>query len=156
MRSSPQLSRHGVAHANRFPAAGRLMRAGRAGAGGGSDARAHRRLSLSTGARRWQCERDHGCSLSERASVEPIDRRVGTNIRPSRARTPARAGCDEDSHSDARCLANCSPTPRRRRCASFEIFSRKLTCSVAMNEADASVVASPRGLLLITLFILIQ
>lgn len=80
------------------------------------------------------------------ASVEPIDRRVGTNIRPSRARTPARAGRDEDSHIDARCLANCSPTPRRRRCASFEIFSRKLTCTVAMDEAGASAVASPRGL----------
>lgn len=40
------LSRRGVAHANRFQVAGRLMRAGRADTGGGSDARAHYRPSL--------------------------------------------------------------------------------------------------------------
>lgn len=72
------------------------------------------------------------------ASVEPIDRRVGTNIRPSRAPTQARSGRDEDSHTDKRCLANCSPTLSRRRCASFENFSRKLTCTVAMDEAPAA------------------
>ncbi|KAG6444818.1 hypothetical protein O3G_MSEX003533 [Manduca sexta] len=58
-------SRCGVTHANRFPAAGRLMRAGRAGAGGGSDARAHRRPSLSRSERMRPSERDHDTSLSQ-------------------------------------------------------------------------------------------
>lgn len=62
-------SRNGVAHANSFPAAGRLMRAGHAGAGGGSDARAHRLPSLSRGASENQCERDHDTSLSQRRLV---------------------------------------------------------------------------------------
>ncbi|CAH0398800.1 unnamed protein product [Chilo suppressalis] len=65
-RSKPQLDRHEVARANRFPAAGRLMRAGRAGAGGGSDARAHHRPSLSISSFGSECERDHDCSLSQR------------------------------------------------------------------------------------------
>lgn len=62
-------SRHGVAHANRFPAAGRLMRAGRAGAGGGSDARAQRQPSLSPSVVLNRCERDHDTSLSQRRLV---------------------------------------------------------------------------------------
>ncbi|KAJ8713546.1 hypothetical protein PYW07_013916 [Mythimna separata] len=62
-------SQHGVAHANRFPAAGRLMRAGRAGAGGGSDACAHHRPSLSADAPPPQSERDGDNSLSQRRLV---------------------------------------------------------------------------------------
>ncbi|KAJ8716051.1 hypothetical protein PYW08_013336 [Mythimna loreyi] len=62
-------SQHGVAHANRFPAAGRLMRAGRAGAGGGSDACAHHRPSLSADAPLSQSERDGDNSLSQRRLV---------------------------------------------------------------------------------------
>ncbi|CAB3251746.1 unnamed protein product [Arctia plantaginis] len=63
------LSRRGVAHANRFQVAGRLMRAGRADTGGGSDARAHYRPSLSSRAPRLQSERDHDNSLSQRRLV---------------------------------------------------------------------------------------
>lgn len=58
-------SQRGIAHANCFPAAGRLMRAGRAGAGGGSDARAHRLPSRSAGAQVRSCERDGDTSLSQ-------------------------------------------------------------------------------------------
>ncbi|KAL4712047.1 hypothetical protein ACJJTC_003714 [Scirpophaga incertulas] len=81
-RPKPQLEEHEVAHANRFPAAGRLMRAG-------------------------------GTSTGGAASVEPIDRLVGTNIRPSRARTPTQHSSDEDSHIEAQNLANCSPAAHR-------------------------------------------
>lgn len=58
-------SRRGIAHTNCFPAAGRLMRAGRAGAGGGSGARAHRLPSRSARARAGRSERDRDTSLSQ-------------------------------------------------------------------------------------------
>lgn len=130
-------SRHGVAHANRFPAAGRLMRAGRAGAGGGSDARAHRRPSLSGRAAPHRSERDHDTSLSQR-------RLVNTNRLRSRDKI-------FDLHftthtSAAAALVAMSPTHARRgsriarhsspaRSATFDNFSRKLTCTVTVDEA---------------------
>ncbi|OWR43159.1 hypothetical protein KGM_213598 [Danaus plexippus plexippus] len=59
----------GIAHANCFPAAGRLMRAGRAGAGGGSGARAHRPPSRSGAAPARGRERDGDSSRSQRRLV---------------------------------------------------------------------------------------
>lgn len=112
-------SRHGVTHANRFPAAGRLMRAGRAGAGGGSDACAHRRPSLSADAASPQSERDGDNSLSQR-------RLVNTNRPRSRdkystftsRRTRARALIASRQPHTCALLANCSrPPPSRRRAA---------------------------------------
>lgn len=47
-----------IAHANRFPAAGRLMRAGHSAAVGGSGARAYHNPSRSSGERGWACEWD--------------------------------------------------------------------------------------------------
>lgn len=58
-------SRDGAAHANRFPARQRLMRAGRAGAGGGSGARAQSGRPCRRPPRRTESERDHSSSLSQ-------------------------------------------------------------------------------------------
>lgn len=130
-------SRHGVAHANRFPAAGRLMRAGRAGAGGGSDARAHRHPSLSAYALPPRCERDHDNSLSQRRLVNTNRPRSRDKIFDLHFTTHTSACADRVAtapHTRA-LLANCWPPPPPRRCATFDNFSRKLTCTVTVDEA---------------------
>ncbi|KOB79188.1 Uncharacterized protein OBRU01_00924 [Operophtera brumata] len=129
-------SRNGVAHANSFPAAGRLMRAGRAGAGGGSDARAHHRPSLSRGASENQCERDHDTSLSQRRLGQIFDLHFTTHTS-----TLADRVATSSTHAQ---VANCprhppppppAPAPTPRHCATFDNFSRKLTCTVTVAKA---------------------
>lgn len=113
-------SRHGVAHANRFPAAGRLMRAGRAGAGGGSDACAHRRPSLSTSVPPRRSERDDDNSLSQRRLVNTNRPRSRDKIFDLHFTTHTSACADRVATAPHTCalLANCSrPPPRRRRAA---------------------------------------
>ncbi|KAF9803128.1 hypothetical protein SFRURICE_012373 [Spodoptera frugiperda] len=113
-------SRHGLAHANRFPAAGRLMRAGRAGAGGGSDACAHRRPSLSAGMQSLRCERDDNNSLSQRRLVNTNRSRSRDKIFDLHFTTHTSACADRVATAPHTCalLANCSrPPPRRRRAA---------------------------------------
>lgn len=135
--------RRGVAHANHFPAAGRLMRAGRAGAGGGSDARAQRRPSLSAGPRRGRSERDDDTSLSQRQLVnanKPRSRGTKYSTFTLRVRVRAHRGNErsrqEPTHAQgaaqiARTAAAAAAAPPR--CATFDNFSRKLTCSVAVS-----------------------
>lgn len=133
-------SRRGIAHTNCFPAAGRLMRAGRAGAGGGSGARAHRLPSRSARARAGRSERDRDTSLSQ-------CRLVNTNRPRSRdkifdlhfMRTHTRERRRRHTHAWASRIAR----QRRRtaRCATFDNFSRKLTCSAAVDEARRRHVA---------------
>lgn len=113
-------SRHGLAHANRFPAAGRLMRAGRAGAGGGSDACAHRRPSLSAGMQSLRSERDDNNSLSQRRLVNTNRSRSRDKIFDLHFTTHTSACADRVATAPHTCalLANCSrPPPRRRRAA---------------------------------------
>lgn len=127
-------SGRGAAHANCFPAAGRLMRAGRAGAVGGSDARAYCRPSLSVGAPCCRSEREHGTSLSQR-------RLVNTNRPRSRDKvfdlhfthTSARRSRREITH--ARGASRIASRSAPSWCATFDNFSRKLTCSVAVDKA---------------------
>ena len=130
-------SRHGVAHANRFPAAGRLMRAGRAGAGGGSDACAHRPPSLSADAPPLRSERDDDNSLSQRRLVNTNRPRSRDEIFDLHFTTHTSACADRVATASHTCalLANCSRPPPRRRCATFDNFSRKLTCTVTVDEA---------------------
>lgn len=130
-------SRRGIAHANCFPAAGRLMRAGRAGAGGGSDARAHRLPSLSAGMRGRRCERDRDTSLSQ-------CRLVNTNRPRSRDKIfdlhftcthtcalPSRRAAH--MHRASRIARSSQHAVAPHHCATFDNFSRKLTCSVSVN-----------------------
>lgn len=117
-----------------------VMRAGRAGAGGGSDARAHRRPSLSACALGPRSEQDRDTSLSQRQLVNtnrPRSRDKIFDLHFTTHTSAMRARRDE-----ARTLAQCSQiaSGRRhrrgcRRCATFDNFSRKLTCTATVGEA---------------------
>ncbi|KAH9630442.1 hypothetical protein HF086_016980 [Spodoptera exigua] len=96
------------------------MRAGRAGAGGGSDACAHRRPSLSAGAPSLRSERDDDNSLSQRRLVNTNRSRSRDKIFDLHFTTHTSACADRVATLAHTCalLANCwRPSPRRRRAA---------------------------------------
>ncbi|XP_047534748.1 uncharacterized protein LOC125069332 [Vanessa atalanta] len=116
-------SRRGIAHTNCFPAAGRLMRAGRAGAGGGSDARAHHLPSLSAGMRVEQSERDRDTSLSQCRLVNtnrPRSRDKIFDLHFTYTHTSATRS-RRDTHMRMS-LANCLLVAARRRTAPLCYF----------------------------------
>lgn len=127
---SPSL--HGVAHANRFPAAGRLMRAA-APAPAEAPTHAHLAACPFQSTRFWG--RASGTSFIITVLIrEPIVQRAGKNIRPSRLLV-----CVERSQRAVHTDAICSRIADARRTAAgvllFDNFSRKLTCIVAVDEA---------------------
>ncbi|CAH2039540.1 unnamed protein product, partial [Iphiclides podalirius] len=98
------------------------MRAGRAGAGGGSGARAHRRPSLSAVMARRPSERDRDTSLSQRRLVNtnrPRSRDKIFDLHFTRTHTGAQAPRHERTHAH---LANCSPPSLRAVVLLLTIF----------------------------------
>lgn len=81
-------------------------------------------------------------------SWTPIDRRVGTNIRPSLyahecVLRSQRGTTHAQEPRELLAAAPRAPAPRvPRRCATFDNFSRKITCSVAVVEARPPATAT--------------